>query len=42
MTHELGEIVITTIELVVPQDKSIETELVNGLSDLFAAVVLEV
>lgn len=41
-THELGEIIVATIELVVPQDESIETELVDGLCDLFATVVLEV
>ena len=42
MTHELGEIVITTIEFVVSQDEGIETELVDGLGDLFTTVVREI
>jgi hypothetical protein len=42
VTHELSEVVITAVKFVVPQDKGIEAELVEGLSDLFAAVVREV
>ena len=42
VTHELSEVVITTIEFMVSQDKGIETELIDGLSNLFTTIVLEV
>ena len=40
--HELGEIAITTIEFMVSQDEGIETELVDGVTNLFTTVVREV
>lgn len=38
VTYELSEMVITTIEFVVSQDEGIETELIDGLGDLFTTV----
>ena len=42
VTYKLSEIIITTIELVVPQDEGIEAELIDSLADFFTTVVLEV
>lgn len=41
-THEFSKVIVSSVKLVIPKDHRVESELVDCLSDLLPAVVLEV